>query len=522
MIKLFLQGLKSSLTVLIVASLCAPAYAGFKNRGGGGGGFGGGSRGGGFGGFGKSSGSRIGGFGKIGGGAFSVGSTSRSSRSRSRSRSSALNSILSGSNSTSSTRNRTRSSSTTSRTTYNSGWSSSLLNGSNNPVVGRVLGTPTEDIGTQQGFGALITAKSPLALFLDLNGNGVRGDMIDGLLFNIFFGNYFDGDSYSVTGDQAPRSQIKPEARRYGLTEKIRNGLKTTRIPLVDPLSDGTSVASLESLMAKINITDPGQASSGDAAIALATVLQIMVLHPPLASLGGPVVDLLPSGEKSDRSKMLIETLSKDLVKKDASYRSGGSRLAFQVSMSRLGAVMGLTEMALEHDIPLRDEALEALRGALYFAAFEVKRLKVDDGEREEIMKSMVAKLIEKTPNAARLAAEKASSEEALVKLEEVMLKVAPVINQKRMGDSKWKRFGASALASGAALGSWLLFGDSLVDSATANIALEMVIDDVSLGLVPGAAGALSYWMLGPPKQLKTEEVIPSYQGLCEQLMKAN
>lgn len=496
--------------VTLTFALLPPAYAGFSRNSG----FGGGSRGGGF---------KFSGGGRSSGGGVFGKSSSPFGGSRS-SLSSSLMKLATQSSSRSSSR-RSGGSSHSVGTNYvePSDWDGSIFNPEVNPVIGRIINKPASELDrVSQSFGALLFSRSPIALFVDLNGNGVRGDMIDGILFNLFFGDMVGERRYQTTSTQhGTQATIEKEIRRDKIDEQIRAGLKETRIILVRKLADGREAASLRDLMDVLFSEDTSKFNQSDRETALASILTLTVLNPAIAHKTGPVVTSMTSTGITYASDLHGSLDAAIKGEKAYEFIGGGSPLALSASVARLATIMALTNEALaKNSFKLTQESLDGLRGALYFMAFELKRLKVSDEKREEILKAILAVLAKQSPKALRVAAEQATTVEALNRLESSIIKLAPVINEKR-GLGRFARVTVSSIAAAASVGLWMMGGDWLVDQLTVSIGAQVLIDAGLSTSLPVGAGLATNWILKPKLIIQPldEGIQSGYKNFCEQVL---
>jgi hypothetical protein len=405
-------------------------------------------------------------------------------------------------------------------------WSLSVINPEVNPVAGFFANVPAthEPWIPTQSYMAMLSSRSPLALFVDLNGNGVRGDYFDGLLFNLFFPSSVSDEKYEVaTARRGVRSSVSEMKRNESVERSIKSGLTTARIALTSELFDGRRAASLEELAEIIYGTKRDTYSWHDRDIALASILNLATLNPVLSTAGGPILAKVPQFLRENSGTLSNSLWMRGIKAEDYTrklvYTKGGNQLAVEVNLSRLATVMTLVEERLtESSQKLNDDVVDNMRAALYFTAFEIKRLKLSNSERDAIIKGIVSLLAEATPKALRAAALRATDAVALKRLEESLIRTAPVINQG--GYSKTARISVSVLSAAAAVGLWMAGGDWAMEMLTNDVALQVAGQAGATATAPVFAGLTARWLVSPSRlDPHSAQVKKTFASICEQAL---
>ncbi len=341
-------------------------------------------------------------------------------------------------------------------------------------MIGMFADTPVEKPRapvSQQSYMALLSARSPLALYVDLNGDGVRGDWVDGLLFNMFFE---DSNQHEVQTSEGTRSTIKPNNRNKAIEDQVRKGLVTQRIALIEPTSRGTTALSAQDIFAILDGRE--KATEKDKSIVLASILNLITLNPALAGLNSPT-RAEASQEVQQRTTHLMYSLMRT-KRLNQPFRSGGSALAMDVTLSRLALFMSLVEEQLQNpSAQVHPITINNMRAALYFTAFEIKRLKRSAKAQEAIVKEVAKTLAEITPLAVKLAAENASSPQVMAELEKSIISLTPVLNKKGFG--RKTIVAASVVANASVLSLWMIGGQWAVETMTSNIGVQTLAHPV-------------------------------------------
>ena len=408
-------------------------------------------------------------------------------------------------------------------------WGNSSFNAENNPAVGVLLGTTALNTNSMshQSFAALFVSRSPISLFLDLNGDGVRGDFIDGLLYNLFFDHAMDNRSYAVRSDSGTQATIREEKKR-GI-EELRKGLQNARIMLVVALSDGRTAAPLNEV---ISLAYDDKADPQDQEIAIASILSVATLEPAATSSLGPIlVQEKMNGEVKTQASSMRSSLVNDELIHSLKFKDGGSRLAFEVSMNRLALVTSLIEQHITRrkgDISkIRPESFDAVRAALYFTAFELKRLKPADKNttttavlsQDDVLKRIITALAIHAPQTLKAIGEKASNKEAIQRLQRTVIAKAPVLSQNSGGMGRAARYTTATLAAGVAVGAWMMGGDWAVESLTSDIALQAIGQPAGYLLSPAAMYFTNWWFKPSSSGIYSKEVEKIYFNMCNEAL---
>lgn len=376
-------------------------------------------------------------------------------------------------------------------------WGESLYNPSTNPILAALLGQPATSLSEtslSQSFGALLIS-NPVALFLDLNGNGVRGDMWDGLLFNLFWGGQHNSMYTTSNFENGVQARFTGAAQRADFVV-MRSRLSDRNVLLVAPMSDGRRAAPIANLIQLVEL-ESSNAIRGDQMIALSTLTLLALANPLATTKYGPFLR-----SSSTNVTSIAENIRKDIAYAivSANFHSGGNRLALDASVSRLAAIVAMVEAFAKRQYSAveREETLLALRGALYFMAFEIKRLKMDARNRDYLFKSLIQTLAKNAPHAMRLAAERATSPEEMANLMD-LVRYLPVVNTPLEHHRKL-RVAVSLVASGVALALWMKGAAPQITNASGHSFVGVA--GAAIGGIGASSGAAIFanWLLKPKR----------------------
>ena len=375
-------------------------------------------------------------------------------------------------------------------------WDKELLAPDTDPVLSVLLGKSASNLteaSMAQSFGAALVSR-PWALFLDLNGNGVRGDIWDGLMFKLLWGDGYDGTYTSSTAQSGVQSRFRGAKGSLPDIEVLRSKLNETNVLLLTELSDGRKYAPLMEL-ASLAENGNSRGVREDQKIALSTLTLLALAQPLMTTDHGPLL-----GPFSSRTRDISFSIRSDLQAQFAgvSYYSGGNVLALQSSLNRLAAVLGMTEaFLLRHpEAGLSDETLMAVRGAIYFMGFEIKRLKTDKSRRNHIFKTLIQTMAKNSPLTMKIAANKATSKEAMSNLKEIVANV-PHLNVPLKTHPKL-RVAGSLLAAGIVMILWIRFGVPNILEASRGSFAGVAAAGVGAMALPSFAGLIANWLLTP------------------------